>query len=91
MITEAPDSPHRLIPALQGEHYWGFAEHDDQVPLDEVDALAGEVRAHGAPVRIEVHPDTKHGFVFGERPIYVKPEAERYWERTCALLRRVLG
>ena len=93
MLTDQPDSPHKLIPKLQGGHYWGFAEVDEHVPLDEVAALREAVAQAGLSkaVHIEVQPETQHGFVFPQRTIYHRAEAERYWERTFALFKEQLG
>ncbi|MDH4249022.1 MAG: dienelactone hydrolase family protein, partial [Deltaproteobacteria bacterium] len=91
MATPHPDSPHKLIPKLRGEHYWGFAEVDEHVPQAEVDLLKQAVAAAKAPVRIEIHPGTGHGFVFPDRKPFHKAQAERYWEHSFALFRRILG
>jgi dienelactone hydrolase len=40
---------------------------------------------------IEIYPDTD-GYVFPQRPAYVKPAAERHWETLLSLFdRRLCG
>ncbi len=91
MMTDAPDSPHRFLPELRGEQYFGFAETDRWAPLEMVAAFRDEVARHGANALVEVHPGTEHGFVFPGRKVFHKAEAERNWERVFALFRRQLG
>ena len=91
MLTEAPDSPHALVPTLQGEQYFGFAERDHWAPLDMVAEFKAHCEGAGANALVEVHPDTEHGFVFPQRKLFNKHEAERNWERVFAMLRRQLG
>ncbi len=46
--------------------------------------------AAGVKHRIEIYPDTEHGFAFPQRPAYNKAAAERHWERMFALFDRCL-
>lgn len=90
MMTEEEDSPHRLIPKLNGEQYYGFAEKDHWAPLEMVARFKEECERQGANALVEVHPGTEHGFVFPQRKIFNKHEAERNWERVFAMYRREL-
>lgn len=90
-VTDKDDSPHKLVPNLQGEQYFGFAETDPHVPMEEVEALQRTLSEHGTHAEVEVHPGTEHGFVFPGRKVFAKHEAERSWERLFALYRRQLG
>ena len=40
--------------------------------------------------RIEIYPDTGHGFAFPQRADYVKAAGERHWERLHSLFDRNL-
>lgn len=91
ILTPHDDSPHLLFSKLQGEQYFGFAEDDPYVPLDEVETITQALKENGAQALVEVHPGTEHGFVFPARPAYNKAEAERSWEVIFPLLRRQLG
>ena len=90
IMTEAEDSPHLVMDRIRGEVYLAFAADDPHVPREVVDALPGVLEASGCPHRIEVYPGTEHGFAFPERAVYVKPAAERHWERMLALFDRRL-
>jgi carboxymethylenebutenolidase len=90
MMTDADDSPHRLIPKLDGEQYFGFAESDHWAPLEMVAKFREELERQGANALVEVHPGTEHGFVFPQRKVFNKAEAERNWERVFGLFRHQL-
>jgi carboxymethylenebutenolidase len=90
-VTDKPDSPHKLVPKFRGEQYFGFAENDPHVPVEDVRAMQKALQEHRANALVEIHPGTEHGFVFPGRKAFHKHEAERAWERIFALFRRVLG
>ncbi len=90
IITDAEDSPHLTAAEITGEVYLAFASDDPYVPQSVLDALPKAMRAAGVTHRIEIYPDTEHGFAFPERPAYNKDAAERHWERMFALFDRRL-
>jgi carboxymethylenebutenolidase len=91
MVTDAPDSPHRLTPQIRCETYVGCAETDKWSPPEVIAALEAALQAGGTPHRVEWYPGTEHGFVFPQRAgIYNQPAAERHWERLFSLFGRTL-
>jgi carboxymethylenebutenolidase len=90
IITDEDDSPHLYADRIKGEVYLAFASDDPFVPQPIVDALPGILDQAGVAHRIEVYPDTEHGFAFPQRPVYVKDAGERHWERMFALYERKL-
>lgn len=90
LITDKPDSPHLDAAKVKAECYFAFAETDNHVPDEIVQALPAVLDAAGVRHRIEVHPGTDHGFAFAERSNYVKAAGERHWERMFALFDRAL-
>jgi carboxymethylenebutenolidase len=90
IITDAEDSPHLMAGEISGEVYLAFASDDPHVPQSVLDALPKIMRAAGVEHRIEIYPDTEHGFAFPQRPAYNKDAAERHWERMFALFDRRL-
>jgi len=92
MVTDAPDSPHRLAPTVQCESYYACAETDKWAPKSDIDILEKALRDAKAPHRIEWYPGVEHGFVFPLRAgIFHKPSAERHWERLFDLFKRNLS
>ncbi len=90
IITDAEDSPHLMAGEITGEVYLAFASDDPHVPQSVPDALPEIMSAAGMEHRIEIYPDTEHGFAFPQRPAYNKAAAERHWERMFALFDRRL-
>jgi carboxymethylenebutenolidase len=91
LASDQPDSPHRNADRITGELYFGFADNDDHVPLTEVDRLAAHLALVGTRHRIEIHPNTEHGFAFPLRYCYQEAAAERCWQRIFELFGRTLS
>lgn len=90
IITDNDDSPHKRAANIKGEVYLAFASHDPWVPQPVLDALPDVMTGAGVDHRIEIYPDSEHGFAFPQRDAYSKPAAERHWERLFALFERKL-
>jgi len=91
MVTDKPDSPHRMPPKIRCESYFACAEIDKWAPPADIDKLATSLRAAGTPHRIEWYPGVEHGFVFPNRVgVYDRAAAERHYERVFALFDRTL-
>jgi len=92
MVTDAPDSPHKLAPRVKCESYYACAETDKWAPKSDIDILEKAMKDAKTPHRIEWYAGAEHGFVFPLRAgIYNKPGAERHWERLFDLFRRNLS
>jgi carboxymethylenebutenolidase len=91
LVTEAPDSPHKMAAKAGGELYFACAEIDRWAPLAMVDALEAALTGAGANAEVEVFAGVEHGFAFPQRAAYDRACAERHWERLFALFRRRLG
>ena len=90
LMTDRPDSPHRVAAKAKAELYFACAEVDRWAPLEMIEPLRSALREAGAEAEVELYPGTHHGFAFPKRPIYDKAAAERHWERLHALFRRRL-
>jgi carboxymethylenebutenolidase len=88
--TEDKQSPHLSAHLIKGELYLAFAEEDEYVPPSLLKSIPEEMDKSGVNYRMEIYPGTGHGFAFPERAAYVKPAAERHWERMLALFDRNL-
>jgi hypothetical protein len=89
MVTDKPDSPHRMPPKIRCESYFACAEIDKWAPPADVEKLQAALREAGTPHRLEWYPGVEHGFVFPLRPhAYDRAAAERHWERLFSLFER---
>ncbi len=91
IVTDEPDSPHRLVPQVRGEMFFAFAETDEWVSDETIETLRKALDEHGVEAQVEIYPDTGHGFCFPERDAYVEDAAEAVWTRSFAMLERQLG
>lgn len=92
LTTDKPDSPHLLLNRVRGEIYFGCAEHDHAMSLDDVAALERYLQANcAAKFQVELHPGTEHGYAFPGRRVYHRAAAELSWQRIFAMFARQLG
>ena len=90
LITTQADSPNLVLEKLQGEIYFGFAEHDHSAPPETVEKI--RVQLKSCPVRsfVEVHPGTEHGYAFPGRVVYHQEASELSWKRIFEMFERQL-
>jgi carboxymethylenebutenolidase len=91
MVTDRPNSPHRMAPRIHCESYFACAEIDKWAPPADIETLQAALQAAGTPHRIEWYAGVEHGFVFPLRAgVYDRAAAERHWERLFGLFERTL-
>jgi carboxymethylenebutenolidase len=90
LVTDQPDSPHRVAQETQGETYFACAEIDHWAPLETVEALKAAL-ANTPRAEVELYAGVEHGFAFPKRYCFNRNAAETHWERLIALLRRNIG
>jgi carboxymethylenebutenolidase len=86
LVTDAPDSPHKLVPQLKGRALLAIAQNDDARAPTDKDALKAAFAAAKVPAEIEVYP-ANHGWCPPDSPAYDKVQAERAWARQLVLLK----
>ncbi|MER5784928.1 dienelactone hydrolase family protein [Streptomyces mobaraensis] len=89
LVTDAPDSPHRLVSTLTAEVHLGLAEGD--MTPEARDELDRALDAAGAVHAIEVYPGTVHGFTMADTGAFDPSGLRRHWDRLLPLLGRTLA
>jgi len=84
LVTDKPDSPHRLLGATQASYLIAIARDDAERSPGDKDAFAAAAKAAGRPAEIEVYP-ADHGWCVPDAPAYDPVQADRAWERLLAL------
>lgn len=84
LVTEAPDSPHKLAAQLQGRYLFAIAENDDARAPGDKAALRTAFAAAKVPAEIEVYAGTMHGWCPPDSRAYNAAQADRAWERLLA-------
>ena len=88
LISDAPDSPHRLVKHFRGELYCGFAEMDPYAPLSMVKELEALLRPCPVDYRYAIHEGAQHGYALPNRDIFDPQGAARDWEQIFAMFHR---
>ena len=91
LVTDKPDSPHKLIPAMSGGALIAVAENDDAKNPEAKPALIKAFADAGTPADIEVYPGAMHGWCKIDSPVYNEEQAERAWAKTLALFETQLA
>ncbi len=84
LVTDKPDSPHRLIAGTKASYLIAISRDDDAKAPDDKDAFRKAADAAGRPAEIEVY-DGDHGWMVPDSPVYDPAEADRGFERMLAL------
>lgn len=90
LVTDTPDSPHRLAPQLRGSYLIAIAENDDARSPGDKDALRAAFAAAKRPAEIEVYKGAMHGWCVIDSRVYNQAQAERAWGRMLDLFKRTL-
>jgi carboxymethylenebutenolidase len=88
LISDAPDSPHRLVKQFRGELYCGFAETDPYAPLSMVKELDELLRPCPVDYHYAIHRGAQHGYALPNRDIFDPHGAARDWEQIFAMFHR---
>ena len=91
LVTDSPDSPHRLVGSMRAQYLFAIAENDDADDPDAKTALRAAFDAAGLPAEIEVYAGTLHGWCPPDSPVYDEAQAERAWSRMLALFETALA
>lgn len=93
LVTDKPDSPHRLVARIKAQYYIGIAANDDAKQPDAKTELRQAFDAAHLPAKIEVYDGCMHGWCIKDmpqmdgKPIYNEAAAERAWRELVALYR----
>lgn len=90
LLTDQPDSPHLVMTTCRAELYFSFAQQDHYAPPELIEKLSKHLASSSTRYRIEIYPDTEHGFVFPDRGSYQDAGAQRHWQSLFDLLQRNL-
>jgi carboxymethylenebutenolidase len=85
LATDAPDSPHLLIPDTTAHMLHCVAANDDETDPQAKETLREAYAAASLPAEIEVYDGTIHGWCPPDSAVYHEASAERAWSRLLAL------
>ncbi len=90
LTTNAPDSPHLLIPQMKAKFLIAIAENDDMRDPMSKTTLKNAFAAAKLDAEIEVYP-AAHGWCPPDTQVYNKEQAEKAWGQMLALFEKALA
>jgi carboxymethylenebutenolidase len=89
LVTDAPDSPHRLVTQLTAQVHLGLSEND--MSTDAISELSQALDTAGVGYTCEIYPGTVHGFTMSDTDAFNPSAFQRHWDRLLPLLDRTLA
>jgi carboxymethylenebutenolidase len=85
LVTDAPDSPHRILGPITARLYFGHAVEDSTATPEQVAALEQALRDWHGAFQSEVYDGARHGWTVPGRGVYNELQAERAFEKLVEL------
>jgi carboxymethylenebutenolidase len=90
LVTDAPDSPHLLLPQVKARLYFGHAVQDQSMTAEQIAALEQALRDWHGAFQSETYEGAKHGWTVPGRDVYNELQAERAFEKEVELFEATL-
>jgi carboxymethylenebutenolidase len=90
LFTDAPTSPHLVLPRIKARLYFGHAINDTSMPKEAIEKLDRALAAWGRKYESEVYDGAYHGWTTSDGPVYNQPQADRAFEKLAELFARTL-
>lgn len=91
LVTDAPNSPHTLIPQMKGQFLIAIADNDDKNQPEAKNVLRESFSKAGLPAEIEVYEGAQHGWCPPDAAVYHEAQAEKAWSRLLATFKTALA
>ena len=88
LVTEAPDSPHRLLASTKASYMVAVARNDDAKDPASKETFRKAAEAAGRPADVEVYA-ADHGWTVPDSPAWDPTEADRAWVKMVALFEKL--
>jgi carboxymethylenebutenolidase len=90
LVTDDAQSPHRLVGRITAALYFGHADHDQGMPVADIERLEAALQEAGTRYQSELYEGAQHGFTMPDLPAYNEAACERHWEHLWSLFVRTL-
>lgn len=91
LVTDAENSPHRLIPGMKADFLVAIAENDHEKEPHAEGVLKESFEKAGLKAEVEVYEGALHGWCVPDSAVYNEAQAERAWSRLLALFDSALS
>ena len=90
LYTNAPSSPHLVLPRIRAELYLGHAINDQSMPEEAIRNLERALVRWGGKYQSEIYAGAYHGWTTPDTPVYNQQQADRAFEKLAELFARTL-
>ncbi len=90
LYTDAPTSPHLLLPRIKSRLYFAHATKDRSMPEEAIAKFNQALEGWGGSYESETYKDAYHSWTASDSPVYNQPQAERAFQKLVALLKETL-
>jgi carboxymethylenebutenolidase len=90
LYTDAPTSPHLLLPRIKARLYFGHATNDRSMPQEAIEKLDQALTTWGGVFESEVYEGAAHGWTVPDSRVYNESQAERAFRKLTGLLAETL-
>jgi len=80
LATDAPDSPHLLIPKVKAKMLFGYAIEDGGMPPEAIARLEAAMKDAGVSFESETYEGAKHGWMMKDHGAHNAAQRERGWK-----------
>lgn len=91
MITDDPESPHRVAARVAAALYFGHADDDQYLPQERIPELDRELSEAGRDFIAEVYCGSHHGFAVPGSHGFDQAGHDRHWRTMLQLFGRTLS
>jgi len=91
LYTDAPTSPHLVLPWVRARLYFAHADQDGTMPAEAIAGLEAALRAWGGRYESELYAGARHGWTAPGGPVYDEAAANRAFTALTRLLRETIG
>lgn len=89
LYTNAPTSPHLLLPRIKAQLYFGHATDDRSMPAEAITKFEEALKQWGGKYESETY-GAGHGWTSADSPVYNQIQAERAYGKLLELLQATL-
>jgi carboxymethylenebutenolidase len=90
LVTDKPDSPHRILGPIKARLYFGHAVEDSTATPEQVATLEAALRDWHGAFQSEFYEGARHGWTVPGRDVYNEFQAERAFEKLVELFEATL-
>ncbi len=90
LVTDKPDSPHRILGPVKARLYFGHAVQDSTATPEQVEILEASLRDWHGAFESEFYEGALHGWTVPSRDVYNEVQAERAFKKLVELFEGTL-